>query len=359
MSQSGRKRYILFRGVILIIIMSCLLCGARWVFFNIIHEDDLCDGIAELRERVTEDIESGKTSEVYYVSNISDSVLYDINSYIDTVCGVAEAYKVYINSSDYAVVRIDYKISENYYVIRKFKEGIDIPSSMSRALQIYQVMAEFYDSFITDDMTDYTKELTAHDYMVETCVYGYPADEADAYTAYGVLVEKRAVCDGYAECFAMLCECMGIDCNIVVGMAENEMHAWNQICLDGIWYNVDVTWDDALPDMGSCIRHSYFNVTDDVLATDHSWDKEYYYSCTETRYNYYKMINAWYSDYEEYKSNIINHTNSRNILEAVIVDFDDDEFDANFLYEYNGIRNVSYTITDFGAYTNIVIYTNR
>lgn len=359
MSQYRGKRHILIKSIFLIIIMGCLLGGARWFFFNIIHSDDLCDGISMLREQVIEDIESGKTSEVYYVSNVPDGALYDINSYIDSACGVAEAYKVYFHSSSYAVVRIDYSISENYYVIRKFKEGIDIPENETRAMEIYQVMKDFYDNFITDDMSDYTKELTAHDYLVETCVYGYPVDEDDAYNAYGVLIEKRAVCDGYAESFAMLCECMGIQCDIVVGTADGELHAWNQVCLDGSWYNVDVTWDDSLPDMGSSIRHSYFNVSDNILEADHIWDSEYYFACTETRYNYYKMINAWYSDYEEYKSRIINQTNNRNILEAVITDFYEDEFDVNFLFEYNGIRNVAYTITDFGEYTNIIIYTNR
>lgn len=359
MSRNGNKRHILLKSIVLIFIMAFILVGARWLFFNVIHSDDLCKGMMELREKITADIESGKTSAVYYVSDIPESALYDINSYVDSPCGVAESYRVYFNSSDYAVVKIDYSISENYYVIRKFKEGTEIPDEEKRALEIYNTMQEFYDNFINDDMSDYVKELTVHDYLVETCIYGYPLDEEDAYNAYGALVERRAVCDGYAESFAMLCECMGIRCDIVTGVADDELHAWNQVLIDGSWYNVDVTWDDAVPDMGASIRHSYFNVTDSVMETDHSWNKDYYFTCQDTRFNYYKMINAWYDNYDEYKSRIVLQSNNRGVLEAVITDFYEDEFDVNFLFEYNGIRNAAYTVIDLGEYTNVIIYTNR
>ena len=41
----------------------------------------------------------------------------------------------------------------------------------------------------------------------------------------------------------------GINCRVITGMAKSEQgsdreyHAWNIICIDGKWYNCDVTWD--------------------------------------------------------------------------------------------------------------------
>ena len=51
---------------------------------------------------------------------------------------------------------------------------------------------------------------------------------------------------------------LGIPCYMCEGYA-GEAHGWNIICLDGEYYNVDLTWDDADPGE---IRYNYFNKTD-------------------------------------------------------------------------------------------------
>ncbi|WP_305803646.1 transglutaminase domain-containing protein, partial [Coprococcus sp. ART55/1] len=98
----------------------------------------------------------------------------------------------------------------------------------------------------------------------------------DAYTAYGALVLHQSVCDGYAEAFFIIMSCLGVKCDIVVGRTEEGLHAWNQIELGGEWYNVDLTWDDSLPDMGSYLKHTYVNVDDSTLELTHSWEKQFY-----------------------------------------------------------------------------------
>ena len=79
-------------------------------------------------------------------------------------------------------------------------------------------------------------------------------------------MQNKAVCNGYAEAMALLMTCVGIENQIVTGTADNELHAWNQVCLDGNWYQVDATWDDPLPDRGVFAGHEYFNVTDEIMS---------------------------------------------------------------------------------------------
>lgn len=97
---------------------------------------------------------------------------------------------------------------------------------------------------VTEEMSEYDTVLYLHDYLAEQVDY----DETSAYqhTAYGALVEGKAVCDGYAAAMQYLLLRAGIDCQIVYGddrENNSEHHAWNTVKIDGSWYHLDVTWD--------------------------------------------------------------------------------------------------------------------
>lgn len=57
---------------------------------------------------------------------------------------------------------------------------------------------------------------------------------------YGV---NGPVCEAYAKAFKILCNKKGIPCALTVGDA-GEAHMWNSVRLYGVWYEVDVTWND-------------------------------------------------------------------------------------------------------------------
>lgn len=83
---------------------------------------------------------------------------------------------------------------------------------------------------------------------------------------------EKAVCDGYTHAFDLLCYLSGIDCLKIAGTANGGGHAWNKVELDGVWYNVDVTWDDPVViGGGDMLRYDYFLVSDETLARDHQW----------------------------------------------------------------------------------------
>ncbi len=110
--------------------------------------------------------------------------------------------------------------------------------------------------------TRYEKLLSIHDELAERITYDDTLDSA--HDAYGALVKGRAVCEGYAEAFKLLCDREGIPCILVVGKGVTssitEDHMWNAVRMeDGKWYGVDVTWDDQTESNGH-IYHDFFLV---------------------------------------------------------------------------------------------------
>ena len=66
-------------------------------------------------------------------------------------------------------------------------------------------------------------------------------------TAYAALINGTAVCQGYCVSVYRLLLEAGIDVRIITGTAtyedgESELHSWNLVALDGVYYNLDVTW---------------------------------------------------------------------------------------------------------------------
>lgn len=100
--------------------------------------------------------------------------------------------------------------------------------------------------------TDSTVELLQYfqETLVDRVEYDEQAAQSDstqyptAFHAYGALMEGKAVCQGYAYAFKLLCDKAQIPCWIVTGFYK-EPHAWNYVWLDGDYYMVDLTWDDG------------------------------------------------------------------------------------------------------------------
>lgn len=70
-------------------------------------------------------------------------------------------------------------------------------------------------------------------------------------TTTDVLKRKEAVCLGYSQLFAEMCQVAGLKAAVIDGYSkqgaippdmEEGDHAWNAIQIDGQWYLADVTW---------------------------------------------------------------------------------------------------------------------
>ena len=118
-----------------------------------------------------------------------------------------------------------------------------------------------------------------HDELCRSVVYTRSPDgKSTCDSAIGALQEGRAECDGYADAFYLLCTLAGFKVGFqhgtTVESADGSMHLWNVLEWEGLWYHVDVTWDDIddpqSPDI-ACYR--YFNIGSDMFY-DHFWDSE-------------------------------------------------------------------------------------
>jgi len=147
---------------------------------------------------------------------------------------------------------------------------------------------------IEQGWSDYDKVLYFHDSIILECNYDDTAK--NCYSAYGCLVEGKAVCEGYAKAMQILCTKAGIKCIPVAGKAYDggavQPHLWNKVMIDGEWTNVDLTWDDPVTDAGEdYIRYDYFGITDAECAKDHTADDNKFLNYPEafsSGANYYR-----------------------------------------------------------------------
>lgn len=114
---------------------------------------------------------------------------------------------------------------------------------------------------VTDGMSARSAVGLIDSYIREHTVYDDTLDRHSASQAF----QGLAVCSGYAEMFRLMCECANIPCSYVRGTAEDSLHAWNAVQLDGRWYYIDVTWNDIVPGM--------YYLTD-KLWDDHTLDED-------------------------------------------------------------------------------------
>ncbi len=170
--------------------------------------------------------------------------------------------------------------------------------------------------------SDYEKALFVHDYIIENTEYDFNnrdeslkkehnADADYIYTAYGCLVNGKAVCAGYSKAYQMILNSLNICCGYVTGKSQNQSHAWNILYLDNEPYFVDTTFDDpqfeeteAKKYPNSAI-HIYFGITTDEILKNHTIDTMFNVpNCVSQKYNYYN-INGYLFDSYNFLS--INH----------------------------------------------------
>jgi hypothetical protein len=157
---------------------------------------------------------------------------------------------------------------------------------------------EIIDKIISDEMSDYEKEKVIHDYIIETTDY----DEAnqfpiESHTAYGVLVNGIAVCDGYAEAFDLLLKKVGIKSEIIYGSLDGGLHAWNLVEIGGKKSFVDVTADDPTNNVNNYMKYTFFNVPYDFIKKTHTFNNEYP-SVTSIENNYFYRNGLYFNDIE-------------------------------------------------------------
>ncbi len=154
-----------------------------------------------------------------------------------------------------------------------------------------------YIAKIDENMTDFQKAAIIHDELVLNCKY-LDEGETGHITAYDAIVDGKANCQGYASAYSYLLSLAGVYSELV---ESSEMyHIWNKVCIDGSYYNVDLTWDDPMPNKTGQVAHRYFLLSDGAISSgDNDISAHYgfeyaYYKSNSTKYDnaFYHSINT-------------------------------------------------------------------
>lgn len=230
-------------------------------------------------------VNSGKKKIDFYCSkdystctNDAKALVYDKNNnIISKLYEFSHPYNDYKSMScgvDKDTNRVVYKINKKY--------------SKKKIETINKEVDRLYDELYDPNLDTVSNIRNIHDYLVNNIEYDKDKSNFvekktdidsiyDSTTAYGALIEHKAICSGYTDAMYLFLDKMGIRSMRVT----SKSHIWNAVYLDGKWVHLDLTWDDGRYTSGrSFLSHKYFLIdTPTLLKTDtknHNFDTEIY-----------------------------------------------------------------------------------
>lgn len=145
-------------------------------------------------------------------------------------------------------------------------------TTLAQEKKLEDKMAASLKALDLQNKSDYQKVKAIHDYIIKQVTYD---DSLTKYTAYDALVNKSAVCEGYAAAAYRMFTDAGLDSKILSGEAGGGSHVWNMVKVNGKWYNIDLTWDDTETASGKqVISYDYF-LKNAKAFSDHQRDSEF------------------------------------------------------------------------------------
>lgn len=152
--------------------------------------------------------------------------------------------------TDY-VVNFDYSYSSgsSNITMNITYDNQDTKSRQANGAALNQKAASIVSSVTSADMTARQKAEALNNYVAQNVKYdfaGFKSYQAgqNVYglqTAYAALVGGKAICQGFASAYKLLCDKAGIPCVVIFGTTKqfNTAHAWCRVSLDGKWETVD------------------------------------------------------------------------------------------------------------------------
>jgi hypothetical protein len=251
-------------------------------------------------------------------------------------------------------------VDTEYELLEASEQSLPVVIREDRAKQVYDKAKAVVAEIIRPGMSDYEKELAIHDYLLLHVAYDYDnyvqdAVPYDSYTMYGALIKGVAVCQGYAYAAQLMLEMAGIESHIVTGTANGIPHAWNKVKIGGEYYNLDVTWDDPVPDVQGRVTYGYFNVTDEELRRDHVWEDDLPKG-EAAAYNYFNYNGLTVYSRSEFEARIGAAIQSRASSITLKRAYQDDQKDggiAAVVARYPEVSGYTYTTDN----SSVIVYT--
>lgn len=297
------------KRIVPILLSFCLLlsgCSDIYSKLNL-HNEPLDEkDIYEQLEKTFEDYEESVTfynTEYDTIAEIYDDVIADHPEYF----WVCDGYSYY--EDDFAGLE--------YVTIEPLYSGEESDTVNKKRNELKNIVDDIVDKAKTKS-DQYEQAIFVHDYIINNTEYDSETAEIidleenkdvifESSTAYGCLINNKAICTGYSAAFQLLMEELEFECFRVCGQADGELHEWNCLKLGEEYYYVDITWDDPVLTEENDIRegklsYEYFCITSEELFATHTLeDGEEVPECTGKQYDYY-IYNGMYADVYDYNS---------------------------------------------------------
>lgn len=184
--------------------------------------------------------------------------------------------------------------------------------------------------------SEYDMALWLHDWTLDQLEYDHSLNWCSAESG---LTRHQGTCESYQRIYSKLLDAAGIANGRITGNG----HTWNAVKIDGIWCQMDLTWDDTSDNWYGDLdqRHLYFGLTDELMAIAHSDHKvnyqkyDYAYRSTDLFNNYFVRNGKADEWAEKYADRIQQHLDAKE--ESFSIDADNQSFPPSISGIQNGI----------------------
>ncbi|MDR3304904.1 MAG: hypothetical protein LBS85_02575 [Clostridiales Family XIII bacterium] len=382
--------------------------------------EDTYTSVADVNKAMEAAMKNGETEFTFNIADADEDMLTHIADNMATFWGSPDEYTInhefsgvegIIEGKDANVKNVTstFELSNNYYVFQSIRNAIAIPDGekFGHAREIADVLpAISSEIFAAAGETPYEQTLAVHDWLVANIAYDESiVDSSDANGSYGALIDRKTMCQGYAEALALLLKCYTeVEAEEMVGDArdlgsagggepagdvtaeateESEAegaadggdasdgrpddrsgdpddgwvgHAWNVVKMDGKWYQVDATFDDPAGNPEGEVLHFYMGQSDEMMRTDHKWTDGYYPACESETFYYFRKSGLFASSQDEFKSIVENIVKNGDPIrmEIAATDVTLDEDNSQFIFRAN--TNISEIRWNEQIWQNICVF---
>lgn len=182
--------------------------------------------------------------------------------------------ELFYTSHGYEYSSIKYLFPFNKYVVT-ISNKYDDDEISEKQNEIDQVVAQALLELNVENATDYEKVLYSYLWIVQNIEY--TQDETNGHNIYGAFVDKKAICDGYANALTYMLSKIGIEAYTIGGAViengEEYPHAWTLAYIDGSPYYFDPTHGDK--SLHPELQKHYFAVPPQEFYNNHVVDEEF------------------------------------------------------------------------------------
>ena len=145
-----------------------------------------------------------------------------------------ETVEIFPETGSDRIFELKFSYMESPGMLRRFSEDLTTYVRRGAEMATGETEAEEILSLVSNLV-----ESTTFEEIDARSIHVHGAQEFVA-TAFGALVHRSAVGEGFAMALKALMDELGLDCKVVLGYYDGMIHAWNIVYLYGDYYHIDV-----------------------------------------------------------------------------------------------------------------------